>query len=63
MNNINNINKLYRDYGIEFAEENAEGKAIFFDRNDNKDKELTRKVHSRKGEKYVTFFGIKWFFA
>lgn len=61
MKNINNLNKLYREYGIEYAEENADGKALFFDRNHN-DKELTRKVLTRKGDKYVTFFGIKWFF-
>ena len=61
MKYINNIFKLNREYGIEYSEENAEGKAILFDRNN--DKELTRKVHTKKGDKYVTFFGIKWFFA
>lgn len=60
MKNINNIFKLYREYGIDYSEENAEGKAIFFDRNNN-NKELTRKVHTKKGDKYVYFFGIKWF--
>lgn len=62
MKYINNIFKLYRVYGISYSEENAEGKAIFFDRNNN-NKELTRKVHTKNGDKYVNFFGIKWFFA
>ena len=63
MKYINNIFKLSREYGIDYSEENAEGKATFFDRNNN-NKELTRKVYAKKGDdKYVYFFGIKWFFA
>ena len=62
MKYINNIFKLSREYGIDYSEENAEGKATFFDRNNN-NKELTRKVYSKKGDKYVYFFGIEWFFA
>ena len=59
MTHENNLSKLFREYNIEYAEENAEGEATFFGRDG--DKELKRKVYKSKSKKYVIFFGSRWF--
>lgn len=68
MTHINNVYRLYREYGLEYEGYYASPKdplnynilyARFYDKNG---KEIWRKIYKKRDDKYVKFFGVNWFF-